>query len=279
MRRIFTTEQTDLTRSELRWGERKGKWVRLQRGVYVEGADRPEPIDFARAKVLAAHTVARGTLAGVLRGLDSVTLDNRPTRRTAPPWLRSSTIGDVPCADGLTTLIDLAGLLDDRRWEHALESGMRQSLVSIAEVEDCLAALSTARNSGAQRIRDVLALRPPGAPATGSLLETLMVQLARDIPGLPPPVRQFVVYDAHGEFVAQVDLCWPRLGLFIELDGQQHLGQPVYDARRETAVAAATGWLVGRFTWYEVVHVPRATARRLAALVDQARRRPLPQSA
>jgi len=106
-----------------------------------------------------------------------------------------------------------------------------------------------------------------------------MVQLAREIPGLPPPVRQLVVCDKHGEFVARVDLCWPELGLFIELDGQQHPGQPVYDARRETAVVATMGWLVGRFTWYEVVHLRRATARRLAALVEQARRRPLPQSA
>ena len=106
-----------------------------------------------------------------------------------------------------------------------------------------------------------------------------MVQLARDIPGLPPPVRQFTVYDARGEFVARVDLCWPQLGLFIELDGQHHPGQPVYDARRETAVVAATGWLVGRFTWYEVVQIPKTTVRRLTALVDQAGRRPLPQSA
>ena len=128
-------------------------------------------------------------------------------------------------------------------------------------------------------MRRVLALRPPGAPATESLLETLMVQLARDIPGLPPPVRQFTVYDAHGEFVTRVDLCWPQLGLFIELDGQHHPGQPVYDARRETAVVAATGWLVGRFTWYEVVQIPKTTVRRLTALVDQAGRRPLPQSA
>jgi very-short-patch-repair endonuclease len=92
-------------------------------------------------------------------------------------------------------------------------------------------------------------------------------------------VRQFTVYDEHGEFVACVDLCWPQLGLFIELDGQQHKGQPVYDARRETAVVAATGWLVGRFTWYEVVHLPRQTTLRLARLVEQARRRPLAQSA
>ena len=46
-------------------------------------------------------------------------------------------------------------------------------------------------------------------------------------------------------------------------------------ARRETAVVAATGWLPGRFTWYEIVYVPRTTARRVVGLVEQARRRPL----
>jgi hypothetical protein len=215
----------------------------------------------------------------MLHGLDSVTLKGNPTREDRPPWLRSSVIGDVPCADGLTTLLDIAPLLTDRTWEHALESALRKKLTSVAEVDALLPELSRARMPGVSRIRRVLALRPVGAPATGSLLETLMVQLARDIPGLPAPLRQFTVYDAYGEFVAQVDLCWPDLGLFIELDGQHHLDQPVYDARRETAVVAATGWLVGRFTWYEVVHLPHATGRRLAALVEQARRRPLPQSA
>ncbi|MBV9410392.1 MAG: DUF559 domain-containing protein [Acidimicrobiia bacterium] len=215
----------------------------------------------------------------MLQGLDSVTLDGWPTRRTSPPWLRSSTIGNIPCADGLTTVIDLSALLTDRTWEHALESALRMKLTSIEEIESVIPELSRRRTSGTQRIRRVLALRPPGAAPTGSLLETLMEQLARDIPGLPPPVRQFVVYDVHGEFVARVDLCWPQLGLFIELDGQQHVGQPVYDARRETAVVATTGWLVGRFTWYEVVHLPRQTTMRLAGLVEQARRRPLPASA
>jgi hypothetical protein len=193
--------------------------------------------------------------------------------------LRSSTLGDVPCADGLTALLDVAALLTDRTWEHALESALRKKLTSVEEIEALLPELTRARTPGTARIRRVLALRPPGAPATGSLLETLMVQLAREIPGLPPPVRQYTVYDVHGEFVAHVDLCWPQLGLFIELDGQEHKDQPVYDARRETAIVAATGWLVGRFTWYEVVTIPHATARRLAALVAQAKRRPLPQSA
>jgi hypothetical protein len=136
------------------------------------------------------------------------------------------TIGDVPCADGLTTLLDLAALMDELTWEHALESGLRKKLTTVDSIEAVLPEMSRARMPGTTLIRRVLALRPPGAPPTGSLLETLMVQLARDISGLPPPVRQFVVYDEHDEFVAQVDLCWPELGLFIELDGQQHLGQP-----------------------------------------------------
>jgi hypothetical protein len=72
----------------------------------------------------------------------------------------------------------------------------------------------------------VLVLRPAGASPTESLLETLMVQLAREIPGLDPPTRQLVVCNKHDQFVARVDLCWPQLGLFVELDGQQHLGQP-----------------------------------------------------
>jgi very-short-patch-repair endonuclease len=96
-----------------------------------------------------------------------------------------------------------------------------------------------------------------------------MVQLTRTVPGLPEPVRQLEVG------WARVDLAWPELGLFVELDGEQHKDQARYDARRETAVVAATGWLCGRFTWTEVVRLPTSTARRLAALADQARRRPI----
>jgi hypothetical protein len=124
-------------------------------------------------------------------------------------------------------------------------------------------------------VRRVLAVRPPGAPPTGSLLETLMVQLARDVETVGDPTRQLLVENEHGDFVAYVDLAWPELGLFLELDGQQHKDQPVYDARRETAVVAATGWLCGRFTWHEVRHLPNVTIRRLAAIAAQARRRPV----
>jgi very-short-patch-repair endonuclease len=276
MRRLFTTEDaraSGITIAELRWAEGV-RWRRVMRGVYADGPDDPSDLDDACARVLARGGLARGGLAGVLHGLDSVTLDGRPTRRddvTGPVVV----VEGIPCASGLQTLIDLAAVLDDDTWEQALESALRKRLTTVEELETALPMLGRRRTDGTARIRRTLARRPPGAPPTESLLETLMVQLARTVPGLGVPVRQHRVTWVDGTFVARVDLCWPDIGLFVELDGQHHLGQPVHDARRETAIVAATGWLCGRFTWHEVVHTPRATARRLVALVDQARRRPL----
>ncbi|MDQ4070115.1 MAG: DUF559 domain-containing protein [Actinomycetota bacterium] len=261
-----------MTRATLRWGEQKGRWRHVDRGVWAEGPEEPSELDRARAAVIATGGVASHHLAGVLHALDAVDLDGtwvtvpasgngrreRVTRRELPPE-RITAVAGLPCTDGLQTMLDLAVSLDDRRWEQALESALRKRLTSVD-------ALAGRRG----RIPRVLRLRPEGAPPTESLLETLFVQLARTVPGLPDPVRQLWVDDAH----ARVDLAWPDLGLFVELDGQHHLGQPVYDARRETAVVAATGWLCGRFTWTEVVRVPTATARRLAALAEQARLRP-----
>jgi very-short-patch-repair endonuclease len=172
-------------------------------------------------------------------------------------------------------LVDLAAALDDTAWEQALESALRKGLVKVADLEVALPEMARRRTPGVGRIRRVLALRPRGAPPTESLLETLMVQLVRRVPTLPEPRRQLEIFDEHGRFVARVDLAWPDLGLFIELDGQHHRGQPLYDARRETAIVAATGWLCGRFTWTEVTRHPTATARRLIALAEQARRRPV----
>ncbi len=272
MRLLFTGD--GLTESALRWGERTGKWRRADRGVWAEGPEDLTELDRARAAVMATGGVASHHLAGVLHGLDEVRLDGNWV--TIPPTAngrrervvrrkicseRVAMVAGLPCTDGFQTLIDLAPWLSDPMWEQALESALRKRLTSIVAFDDVRA----------MRVRRVLELRPDGAPPTESLLETLMVQLARTVPALPAPVRQLWVEDAR----ARLDLAWPHLGLFVELDGQQHLDQPVYDARRETAVVAATGWLCGRFTWTEVVRTPRSTARRLGALAEQARRRPL----
>lgn len=153
-----------------------------------------------------------------------------------------------------------------------MESALRKGVASIP-------GLHVTGAPDARRIRRVLAMRPSGAPPTESLLETLMVQLARRVPNLGDPERQVVVRNEYGDFVARVDLAWREPGVFVELDGEQYHNQPVYDARRQTAVEAATGWLCGRFTWTEVTRLPNTTARRLRSLAEQAWSRALAMSA
>lgn len=262
-RRLFTTAdalEAGVTEAELRWGQRTGRWRRVAQGVYAEGSAPPSAFDRLLAPVLR-NGVARGRLAGVLHELDGVPLGPGHSRRRALPPERIVSVRGVPCANGVQTLIDLAHVLDDVRWEQALECGLRKRLLVLSE-------LASARPA---RIRRVLALRPVGAPPTESLLETLMVQLIRTVPDVPEPTRQYQVFD-----IARVDLCWPEVGVFVELDGQQHKDQPVYDAKRETAVAAATGWLCGRFTWHQVVNIPATTRRDVAALVSAGRWRGSP---
>lgn len=262
MRRLFTSAESGLTSNALRWGARIGRWVRVQRGVYADGPEPPTSFDRERAQVLAADGTARGALAGVLLGLDSVQLDGMPMRKGRLIDDHTTVIGGVRCVGARQALVDLAAHLDDDTWEQALESALRKRLVAIADLD------VVSRAPGIRRIRRVLERRGD-VPPTESLLETLMVQLLRSVPRLPEPVRQHRVTWPDGSFVARVDLCWPHLGVFIELDGQGHQDQPVYDAHRQTAVVAATGWRVARFTWREVTRSPRMCVRRLLAIVDR----------
>ena len=271
MRLLITTDEVRATRHALAWAVQKKRITTIGRGVYAVGSAEPTPLDRARAAVLRCGGEARGALAGVLHGLDSVVLDDRPTRRDRLPPARVVCVGGVRCADGLATLVDLAAVLDDLTWEQALESALRKRITTVAAIEAELPTLGASRVPGTKRIRRVLALRPPGVPPTESLLETLMVQLARDVPEVGELVRQHEVRDDDGTFVARLDLSRPDVGFFIELDGEHHKDQPVYDAVRQTAVVAATGMLPGRFTWTELTRFPNTTKRRLAALARQAR--------
>lgn len=282
MRRLATVEELrngGWTRSALRWAAARGQWRRITRGVYGEGPDEPSALE-RRTSHRPRDRWCRRRAAGwsssrSRRHRRHQCRHHRAARfkqhqvigSAAPAATSPQDVAGVRCTDGVQTLVDLAQELDDAQWEQALESGLRRGLASVVEV-----AREATGQRGVQRVRRVLALRPLEAPPTESLLETLMVQLIRAA-GLPEPVRQYRVFDESGRFVARVDLCWPDLGVFVELDGQQHKDQPVYDANRETAVVGATGWLCARFTWRQVVRTPRTTARQLTAVLEQAQLR------
>ncbi len=273
-----------ITESALKWKVRTGRWQRIAHGVYLEGDVPATPMERALGVVIGSGGVASGSPAGLLHEFDSVALrepfvtvaantSSKRSRRRRLDLPVLITVEGIACTDALQTLVDLSSELDDTHWERALESALRKRLVTIAEVEKAVLSAGASRTPGTRLMRRVLQLRPPNAPPTESLLETLAVQLVRPEPSLPEPTRQYEVTTINGTFVGGPDLSWPSLGVFIELDGRQHKDQPVYDAHRETSIVIATGRLPGRFTWDDIVRRPNLTRRRLVALLEQARRR------
>ncbi len=196
---------TGITPGALRWKLKSGIWQPAGRGAYIAGGDPPTPIERALACVVVTGGVASGSLAGVLYELDNVTL-RKPFVTLATASERTSasiralseivTVDGYRCTGGLQTVIDLAASLDDIVWEQVLESAIRKKLVTVGEIETEFARLGAVRVSGVARMRRVLKQRPPGVPATESLLETLMVQLIATDPTLPTPECQVEVRDA-----------------------------------------------------------------------------------
>lgn len=290
MRQSFTPDDAraaGVSNRAIQYRTKAGRHQRASQGAYANGSAPLTPLDAAVASANAAGGAVSGLSAGALLRFDSMRVitpefsvpktasGRRPgARRRDLPEERILLVGGVRCTDALQTLLDIAALVDDLVWEQALESALRLRLVTIGAIEAALADMSRARTPGVARIRRVLALRPRGAPPTESLLETLMVQLVRTAPGVPEPDRQVEVFDDNRKCFARVDLAWRDVGAYAELDGQQHEGQPVYDASRETAVTGATGWLCGRWTWNEVRYTPRASGRRRVSVIRQAERRP-----
>jgi very-short-patch-repair endonuclease len=273
-----------------------GRWRRVAHGVYAVTALDGGPFQQAAADLLVAGDrsfLEIRTAAALHGGLDldwdgSVDIavlpngNGRHRRRSVLPE-RLTVVHGLRCTDPLQTVLDLAGELTDVEWEWALEAslraphrgtgsrGARRPLTTIGAVESASRCLGGRDRAARELIERVLSLRPEGAPPTESLLETMFVQLARRA-GAPTPDRQVEV-TTHGGTVYRVDLAWPGLGVFLELDGEHHKGQPVYDARRQTAIVATTGWLCGRFTWTEVTRNPTPTMRTLLALLEEGRRR------
>lgn len=270
-----------ISRKEIRWALHTGRWTLIIRGVCGRGPEPPFKLDVARATALVARGIAAGLVSGELHGFDGVkagapevlvprTSSGRRSglRRTVQLPSGTVVIGQVRCLTAADTLLELAGRLADDGWEQALEFCLRKRLVT----RDQLMVWQQGNTVSARRIRRVVLARGGlDVPPTESLLETLAVQLIRRHPAIPIPTRQFAIYDENGNFVGRPDLSWPQLGIFLELDGQQHDFQPVYDANRQTRITIKTGWRCGRFTWDQISYYPQATLRDIAALVQPLR--------
>jgi hypothetical protein len=78
--------------------------------------------------------------------------------------------------------------------------------------------------------------------------------------GLPDPRLNVDVYDAHGGFIACVDLAYPEFKVAIEYQGQLHGEQYARDIERIERLRA-DGWIVIQVTSHNLRY-PNVVARR-----------------
>ncbi|MGH2982611.1 MAG: endonuclease domain-containing protein [Solirubrobacterales bacterium] len=166
----------------------------------------------------------------------------------------------IPATALHRTLLDLAGVVDRRRLERAVEEAERLQLLDIAVIDRLLRRSSGRRGVVALRAA-IERLRP--IPVTRSQLERDFLALCRD-QGLPPPAVNRIVAGL------EVDALWEGAGLVVELDGYAfHRSRTAFERdRARDAELALGGFMVMRVTARRLRDEPEvvaATIRRLLA--------------
>jgi very-short-patch-repair endonuclease len=267
---------------------RSGRLVRLHRGVYAVGHDRLRREGRWMAAVLAAGPGAllshrdaaalHGLRAGGDRRRIEVTTSGRATSTDRIRVYGTTVLGRLDAArrDGIPvtgvarTLVDLASVATSGELRKALEEAERQRSFDLAEIERAMAATARRRGKGHAAMQSALAeLRAIGTHVTRSELEDHFVALV-DAHDLARPLTN------HWVERMEVDACWPRERVVVELDGWgAHATRRAFQQDRERSNdLTAAGWTLLRFTWADVTRRSDDTAKRVARALARARRYP-----
>jgi hypothetical protein len=270
-----------VTRSMLNHHSLSGRWKRLLRDVYFVSTADPvwEQPHMAAQLYLPGSPPLSHRAAAAVFGLDGI------DRWIVPPelivarncghcqdrWLihRRQRLPDDVMFTGpllhtgpLQTFADLASVESKKLLEYRIESGLRLGLVTEDELWD-LAARPGIGNDGA--LEFVLNQRGRGTPPTGSFLETVAVRVIRTCRVMPTAIRQYpIVID--GRIVFYLDLAWPHIRLYAEVDGRAF--HDIDDAsfhheRRRRRQLTALGWESIPLTARDLLRYPKPTSREL----------------
>ena len=257
----------------------RGRLHAIHRGVYLAGSAELLPLGRETAALLVCGpnaALSHRTAAAIWRivtfvpsAIDVLVVGRNPRPRGAVRVHRAQKLdtSELRRRDALVvtspsrTLIDLAGVVDERTLRRSVEEALRLRLVRSGEV---LAALERApRRHGAPALR--AALSANDAPAmTRSEAERRLLDLLR-VAGLPAPATNVRVAGF------EVDAVWRAERLIAEVDGFAfHASREAFerDRRRDAALQAA-GWRVVRLTWRRLVDEPEAVVALIAGLLAQ----------
>ncbi len=167
----------------------------------------------------------------------------------------------IPVTSVARTLLDLADVVDERRWERLAEQAERLGLLQLQALERVCERAAGRRGLGACR-RQIEAAR--AAFQNRSPLEDHFPAFC-DRHGLPPPAQNVLISGM------EVDALWPRERLIVELDGfafHRHRAAFERDRARDAALQAA-GYRVIRLTWRRLEKEAATVAAEIAHLLRQ----------
>jgi hypothetical protein len=233
------------------------RYEALFRNVYVPKGTKVTPVDKAVAAWLWSGR--RGTVAGLSaaalhgsRWIDSTSPAelNQPSRhKTKGILLHSDTlhddetgvIGGVAATTPVRTAFDLGRRRDTETAVIRLDA-LRQA--TDLKPEAVAALIERHRGErGLVRLRAALALSDAGAESPQETRTRLVLTAA----GWRPTHTQIEVFDGF-DFVARIDMGWPKWKVGVEYDGQQHWTDPAVrnrDVERQ-AQLEALGWRIVR---------------------------------
>jgi very-short-patch-repair endonuclease len=165
-------------------------------------------------------------------------------------------IDGLPVTTAARTLLDLAAVLPSDLLERAAAEAQVRRLVRRRDLVDQLERNQGRR--GVRALRELLDER--GAAPTRSEAERRLLRLIRSADLATPEVNARV-----GRY--EVDFLWRAERLVVEVDGfAYHANRRAFESdRRRDATLAASGYMVLRVTWRQIVDAPEAVIARIAA--------------
>lgn len=268
-------QQLGFTRHGIATGLSKGRLHRVYRGVYLVGHTAEVAYARERAALLVcgegavlshqSAALAWSLLEESTADEVDVTVMGRHVR--SKPGLRVhrvdhladedlSEVHGLPVTAPARTIIDVAVRASGSVLERAVSEARIRRLVAPGDLEG---ALQRSRNrAGSRRVRNLLA-RESVPTVTRSEAERRLRALLRHA-RLPQPHTN-MLFDGY-----ELDFCWPKHRLVVEVDGYPVHGQRTAferDRARDAALVAA-GYRVIRVTWRQLTEQPLLVVANLA---------------
>ena len=278
---LVRTRDTDFTKGQLARVRRQGLVTSPQRGVLRLAGSAMTPQQETLAAIWSAGGLAAGSHRSAAR-LWNLIEEWPDCPEICVPWSRRprlrgvvvhrsralvpelvSTVGRIPVTNPMLTLLQLGHVAEPSVVASGVERGLIQKLFTVDALHTMLDNIGRSGRDGTGVLRDVLAERALGDDRPDGMLEARMAALFSRF-GLPQPCFQFELRDGE-RFVARVDFAYPELRVVIEVDGWSVHGTAQatrLDFERQNEIEQL-GWLILRFTWYDVVRRPAYVAEHI----------------